>query len=67
MNSQYELSLCVYIFFMRHTYQHSLFFFKPFWRVWNAAGSGGRGVIGKIFIFYFYFLWLSHLLGDSSQ
>jgi len=20
--------------------------FQPFWRVWNAAGSDGRGVIG---------------------
>lgn len=22
------------------------FFCQPFWRIWNAAGSGGRGVIG---------------------
>ncbi|XXG41652.1 hypothetical protein AAC387_Pa01g2077 [Persea americana] len=25
-----------------------LFFFKPFWRVWNAAGSGGRGIVGVL-------------------
>ena len=23
-----------------------LYFLQPFWRVWNAAGSDGRGVIG---------------------
>lgn len=24
------------------------FVFQPFWRVWNAAGSDGRGVIGVL-------------------
>ncbi|XP_059597885.1 protein MICRORCHIDIA 7-like [Vitis vinifera] len=27
------------------TYRHSL---RPFWRLWNAAGSDGRGVIGVL-------------------
>nr|CAB3449758.1 unnamed protein product [Digitaria exilis] len=27
------------------TYRHSL---RPFWRVWTAAGSGGRGIIGVL-------------------
>lgn len=30
---------------------------KPFWRVWNAAGSDGRGVIGMmntLFLSYVY-------------
>ena len=24
----------------------NLFFYQPFWRIWNATGSDGRGVIG---------------------
>lgn len=23
--------------------------FQPFWRLWNASGSDGRGVIGTMF------------------
>jgi len=27
--------------------------FQPFWRIWNPAGSGGRGVIGGEFSLFF--------------
>lgn len=30
-----------------------LFYTQPFWRLWNAAGSDGRGVIGIVYGFEF--------------
>lgn len=29
--------------------------YQPFWRIWNTSGSDGRGVIGTVFIWKFYY------------
>lgn len=39
-----SLCQCVILFICSSSYFAS----QPFWRVWNAAGSDGRGVIGVL-------------------
>lgn len=38
------LNIYIYTIFLPNSFLYPLL--QPFWRVWNAAGSDGRGVIG---------------------
>lgn len=37
---------CINCAFSTLAFPEKFFIWQPFWRVWNAAGSDGRGVIG---------------------
>ena len=45
-------NICFHVFFFFFSVVASLIkvllFWQPFWRLWNAAGSDGRGVIGIV-------------------
>lgn len=49
---------------------------QPFWRIWNAAGSGGRGVIGivtnlweglNIWFSHFFLMWSLMLVCSGTK